>query len=198
MDMNEISAIRNILGKNCLKNGDCIEWTGKLNKGYGIFYFKGKIWSAHRASFYVQNSCIPKDLYVCHKCNNKKCINPDHLYSGTPKQNYDDFKNSSYFKEILNKTLNIRKNNVVFKQKKYEEFILSFLSVKEFSEILNVHENTVRRAISSGHINAIRTGCGSRSSFRIPASEINRMALFDLQKVVKDLTMQKLKELNEK
>lgn len=53
------------------------------------------------------------------------------------------------------------------------------LSVKEFAEKLRVHPNTVRRGLKSGRIAGLRTGTGKRSTWRIPYSEIARMAAED-------------------
>ena len=59
-----------------------------------------------------------------------------------------------------------------------------YLSVKEFAVKLNVHPSTIRRAIEYGRIHAFRIGTGKKSSFRIPESEIQRMAAFDLSSLI--------------
>lgn len=61
-----------------------------------------------------------------------------------------------------------------------------FFSIKEFASKLGVHPRTIWRAIKNGHIQAFRVGIG-KSVWRIPSSEIQRMALFDLKKVLKNL-----------
>ena len=70
---------------------------------------------------------------------------------------------------------------------KYKDLNDELLSVKEFALKLNIHPNTVRRAIKNGHINAFRVGIGSRSSFRIAKSEIYRMALVNLEDLIKEM-----------
>lgn len=59
-----------------------------------------------------------------------------------------------------------------------------FLSVKEFASKLGVHANTIRRSIKNGRISAFKIGSGKRSSYRIAKTEVNRMALFDLEEVI--------------
>lgn len=67
-----------------------------------------------------------------------------------------------------------------------------FLSIKEFAILLRVHANTIRRGIKSGRIHAIRLGNGSHSVYRIPRTEINRMAFDDLEKVINLLIDKKM------
>lgn len=62
-----------------------------------------------------------------------------------------------------------------------------FYTIDEFAEYLHVHYNTVRNGIKNGHIQAFRIGRGKKSSFRIPHSEISRMALFNLEEVIDTL-----------
>jgi len=77
---------------NKLSNNECWNWIGSLSLrgGYGQLSYKGGLLKAHKISYEIHKGIINKGLYVCHKCNNPKCCNPAHLYSGTPKNNWDD------------------------------------------------------------------------------------------------------------
>lgn len=70
--------------------GDCIEYTGSLNFGYGSMRVEGVRTKAHRWAYMVANGPIPDDLIVRHKCDNRACINADHLELGTYADNGND------------------------------------------------------------------------------------------------------------
>ena len=73
-------------------SGDCWEWTAYKDKnGYGMFNIDGKIQRAHRVAWFLEYGYYPeKPMQINHKCNNRGCVNPEHLYEGTQEQNTQD------------------------------------------------------------------------------------------------------------
>lgn len=100
-----IASIQRFTKYTAFRHNGCVEWTGRIsNKGYGFFTFVGDNVTAHRVSYVWANSKeIPKDRFVCHKCDNKRCVNPEHLYIGSRSDNAKDFHqrhpNAHLFKE---------------------------------------------------------------------------------------------------
>ena len=86
-------------------DGECIIWTGKVDKGgYGHTNIKGKTYSVHRISYMIKNGGeeIPTHVkekrvmirHICPKGHNPSCINPNHLILGTYSENANDRKDN--------------------------------------------------------------------------------------------------------
>jgi hypothetical protein len=73
------------------QSNNCWQWQGSRdNDGYGRFQLDGIKWKCHRLSYTWAKGAIPKGLCVCHTCDNPTCVNPNHLWLGSPKDNNQD------------------------------------------------------------------------------------------------------------
>lgn len=76
---------------NVNKTESCWLWTAGGHKfGYGEFRSEGKLIRTHRYSYELHKGEIPEKMGINHTCDNPKCVNPDHLYSGTQADNCHD------------------------------------------------------------------------------------------------------------
>lgn len=83
----------------------CIEWQGWKNQfGYGCFYVDGRDELVHRWAFRIKNGPISPGINICHACDNPACVNVDHLFSGTQKENLQDASR----KGRVNKLIKVR------------------------------------------------------------------------------------------
>lgn len=81
------------------KTKGCWEWSKTKQSGkHGQVCVRGKTIGTHRVSWLVHRGSIPRGMFVCHKCDNPPCVNPDHLFLGTHRDNVMDRLKKNHFR----------------------------------------------------------------------------------------------------
>lgn len=116
----------------------CIEWQAGLARGgYGKFQYTGKTMAAHRVSYIFFRGEIPAGMCVMHKCDNRLCVNPQHLVLGTDAENVEDMdtKGRRGTKSQLTRA----------QAAQILELLASGMSQAKVGEMFGVHQTVVSR-----------------------------------------------------
>ena len=139
--------------------GNCWEWIAKTYKdGYGRFKVDNKEIASNRLSWELHYDKIPKNLYVLHKCDNPSCVNPEHLFLGTKKDNMQDAKIKGRLKNNFEKGHNfspkgekhwkaklteekVKEIRMLYKTENYTQKEIALLFKVTISNISNIIHN---------------------------------------------------------
>ena len=122
-----------------LDNG-CWQWRSHTDKdGYGVLPGDRQSTRAHRLSYEIHRGVIPDDLIVCHHCDNPGCVNPDHLFIGTQKDNAQDaLKKRRHYVGEKNGRSKLTEENV-------KEILNSNINGQQLADKLGVTRSTINK-----------------------------------------------------
>ncbi len=131
--------------------GGCWEWQGALARsGYGVLKVGGRTVTTHRFSWESHRGPIPEGMFVCHTCDNRKCVNPDHLFLGTCADNQADMARKGR-----------ARNNPSFGEA-HHGAVLTEADIKEIRRLraagMSQREIGARFGMKQGHISDILRG----------------------------------------
>jgi len=128
---------------------DCWPWLGAQNgRGYGHIWGGNhiKLCKSHRVSYELYNGQIPEEIDVCHTCDNPLCVNPNHLFLGTTKDNMQDMvkkgRGKYNQKGELNNKAKLTIGDVAFIREAGNSGVRNY----QLSFMLGVSSNTTSRA----------------------------------------------------
>lgn len=141
----KIERLRYKFEKFVIKNKDqCWKWKGSWSGGYPQLNVNKKNIKAHRASYLINVNEIPNRMLVLHKCDNRECCNPDHLFIGTQKDNMRDMINKG-------RSNNVRGEECSFSKLKINDVLKIKLMIKNgillsnICKIYNVSHTLIRK-----------------------------------------------------
>lgn len=157
----------------------CWEWTGAhVPDGYGsIAHGASSQVGAHRVAWVLAFGPIPDGLFVCHRCDNRGCVRPSHLFLGTPRANSQDMVRKG--RTVAGERHNSRtKPETVLKGERHGMARLTATQVLEIRRRGGTGESpaSIARDFGISHVHASRICCGlawrhllpGGSGYRIP------------------------------
>jgi hypothetical protein len=142
--VNKVIAFLQKADTNGLNTDVCWPWIGAgKGNGYGNVTMSNETMGAHRASYLLFHGNIPDNMDVCHRCDNRSCVNPHHLFLGTRAENMDDMKQKG------RGAGGARKHLKEFQVQEIRRRLAAGTPPKTISETMNVNYGTVT-AIKEG------------------------------------------------
>lgn len=138
-------------GKFSVTDAGCWEWNLHRSNGYGKCRVNGKSLRVHRYSWELEHGPIPTGKYALHKCNNRACANPQHLYIGDHADNMRDLSRSGALLGERHNRARLTEKDVRWMRSDAAKLYNN----KEIAKMLGVNRATVsyaRRGHSWGHI----------------------------------------------
>lgn len=119
------------------KGEGCWRWRGASRFGeYGHMTIKGKLWRTHRLAWKLTHGTLALDMMVCHRCDNKWCVRPDHLFIGSQKENIHDLiRRHGYRTAKLS----------IAQVKEIREAVKTGSKYKELAKVYRVSPGTIKR-----------------------------------------------------
>jgi hypothetical protein len=135
-------------------NSGCLLWLGTVSsRGYAKIWIGKKTISASHLAFNLAGKSVPAGMLACHHCDNPVCVNIDHLFIGTHKDNSDDM-----FAKGRESIIGLRKGvpekinrTSEEKRKIAREMLARGAEPKTAAAVIGVHPDTVRRWIRGIH-----------------------------------------------
>lgn len=120
----------------------CLEWTASKVFGYGRCSFKGHRIYTHRLAWLIAVGPIPEKMHVLHKCDNRCCVNPNHLFLGTQLDNvHDAVKKGRHPKGESNGQAKLTENDVLTIRR-----ARGVISQRALANKFNVSQTTIKDA----------------------------------------------------
>lgn len=129
---------------------DCWLYKNSSSGSYSKVRWKGKWYSGHRISYFIFKGCLG-DKWVCHTCDIRKCINPDHLFLGSPSDNMKDCSRKGRIIRGENNPLSIFTDMQIeemrlLKQEGFTYERLQRIFNCSLPQLVNVVKNKIRRS----------------------------------------------------
>ena len=162
---------------------DCWEWTGTLyRQGYGRFYHRDTVEvKSHRVSFLINFGEIPLDSLIYHKCNNRKCVNPKHIYAGSITSNMEDLSSSGVLKGEKNSQAKLTEELVI---KIREEYFHTFENTRSLAKRYNVSQPLISKIVRGISWSHVEGPTGKQVSDYVWVSPQDRMDIKNLRSTV--------------